>query len=543
MFTLLSIFVIFISSGLTAAFNYIHAPLNISLQLISVLLLVLLVLSRKYLFSSDNPVISKAFKLFFLFLTTLFVQLLVSLTGNFYSPFLISLHLFSLGLSFLLNLPISIGFISFSVLVLFVNIYLNPSLLSQLYQDPFSVILYLASFVVIIPLSIILTRTYHLKDSLSRVLSNSLVLGKKRETSILGGLDEMVFVTDILLRVISVNQSAEELLNLSSEEMTHKILTDVLPLIDSDQLPATLQSLAIEDALKDKTTRLINGFSIKVPNKPLPTPITIQVSPIPDTSGRVNQITFVINEAQKGRVAHDNLTGAFIKNKNIINSLKKASVSLHASVMEEMLELLSSYEMDLITAEELEDHQIQEKIEPVDIAAISKGSSAKKQKLATFLKIPINFYLSDEDSSETALLSLIDSDVRSSAFAVSPFLVMTDAKWISILIEKLIDLAMFASKEGGQVEVFPIQDANNVYLKIYSLNTSLGKDELGNLFKDYYPAIIQKTNLNLASGLEGFIAKTISEQLNIPRVIKIEYKDNRPALLIQIKLSKVPRKS
>ena len=553
--TILSLIVLVITSLAIVGFNYLHIPLAAALQIISVLLLVLVFVSRKYLFSDKKQVLGRSFRLFFLLLSSLFVQMLVSFTGSFFSPFLITLHLFALGLSFLVNIQVSIAFITLSVMSLLFSIYLNASLSAQMQQDPFSVVLYIASFIVIVPLSIILTRTYHVKDRLSELLSNTVAVSSRRERLILGGLNELVFVTDTSLRIISANEAAEQILGMSSEEMANHPLTEMVPIKDANNLPATAKSFSIDQALADKATRVISGFSLYPKTRPQSFKISVQVGSIVGLNGQINQFVFVINEASLTSTlkGHTNLEAAFAKNKGVISSLKKAlSSHPHTRTLQLQLDLLDHSEDDLVIAQEMEDHPIKEVSTEKDLAQLCKNAVESRKAFAKSLDVNLEFILPGDAVAEISFLDLKQQNLLQNELIISEFSAIIDEKWVVILIQKLIEISILqtAGLKLPRVQLLINKtESDFVDIKISSRPTSLNQLELVYLYKEYYPTLVSKTNLKLGSGLEGFIAKSIVNQLGISldiNLAKTEFTvgvDSEVELLMHLKFSRQAKKT
>ncbi len=69
--------------------------------------------------------------------------------------------------------------------VLGLQVYLNREFQLLIINDPATPILYILSFIIIIPLSQFLTNTYNIKDRLSKILGENLLIGKVRERFIL----------------------------------------------------------------------------------------------------------------------------------------------------------------------------------------------------------------------------------------------------------------------------------------------------------------------------------------------------------------------
>src|SRR5258708_330049 len=312
-----------LSSIVSLLIIYNKIPTRNLQQIIALLLVFLLAILSRFLFSNSGKINTGWLASSLVFLSSLLVQLLVLSSGGFYSPFLILIHLFTLGASFLLNLPTAISFLFFSVILLFLHIKLDPNILKLFNEDFWSAVLYFISFIVIVPLSFLLMRTYHIKDTLSKILSEHLQLGKLREESILSGLSELVIVTDINMRILYVNSAVEKELGLNGPELLHKYFLEVFPLKDSDGNTATVQSLSIDSALLDKAARMVNNFYFYGKSR---TRVTIQIRPIVDLNGKLIQVVFVITEATTGTSyypSHSSIDQARNKYLAMVDEMKK----------------------------------------------------------------------------------------------------------------------------------------------------------------------------------------------------------------------------
>ena len=77
-----------------------------------------------------------------------------------------------------------------------------------------------------------------------------------------------------------------------------------------------------------------------------------------------------------------------------------------------------------------------------------------------------------------------------------------------------------------------------LFLGFSFTDPNLTNEQLPNLFNKYYPSLENISRLSLGSGLEGFIAKSVADRLNIPIDIKIV----NHQLVFIMRLSKKPRK-
>lgn len=538
----LELLIFFLSSLFIIGLSYYKVPNTILQEITSVLLVVLLILfTRGRIFGSKTPQ-GVLFKYTPLFLGAFFVQLLVISTGGFFSPFLILLHLFTLGSSFLLGLKSSLSFLIFSVLVLIAHNILNPQMFALLRDDPGSVFLYLVSFAVIIPLSQFLMHSYHFKDALSQLLKEYIQIGEKREESILTSLSELIIVTDQSLNIISTNEAVEEALSLSPSEIIYHSLLKVLPLKDEGGKQVTMESFSIDSMLRDKASRITKSFSFQTKADSQPRPVIIQTRPVTNPKGEISQIVFVITDtrATPDKARHANLEQVRSQQKKLTENLKRTltKAKLWQSAVE--VELLGKTEEDLFIALEIEDHPIKESIDFLDIACVGKDGVTARQELAKMLGVSLQFILPPEEKQEEAFISLSETDVPSQALPISEFTVSADGHWLEVAILRLLDIAILlaAEKKNSLVQLtVRREDESSLSISITTPSPSLTKTQQQELFQEYYGNLGKITNLHLGSGLEGFIAKSILLAINIP--LEVKFESNPPCLEFLLKFSKL----
>lgn len=532
-----------LASFITLASVYLKASTTTAQQTVAVLLLLLLLTSKRFVFSPQGS--SKLYRFLLtrfilVTLSALFVQLLILSSGGFYSPFLILIHLYTLGASFLVNIATAITFMVLSLLVLIASTFLNETLRSFFQSDPATAVIYLISFIVIVPLAQYLMRTYHLKDAISKVLTEHLQIGEKREQSILRGLTELVLVTDVNLRILSINEAVEKMLQISTEQIVGSFLLNTLSLKDRTGSKATSETLAIDQVLNDKASRIVEGFTLQS-SVGREIRVVIQIRPVVSVKGNVNQIVFVITEGSINKEGqHSNLEIVKQKQRLMADRLKKALTQANLPNLKIQAELFSKTEEDLIIALEIEDHPIKQSVSYQDIAALCEKVVSEKQEFANSLGVNAKFILPQQEVGEAALLSLKKTDVSSEVLSLSDFAVPVDYRWLELVLQKLTDLSILLASglKNSSVSLMASRpDANFVDITITGSAPNLSNEDLQKIFQRYYGDLVNRTNLRLGSGLEGFIAKVVADSIDIS--IKANWSDN--LLIFQIQLTKNPR--
>lgn len=524
-----------LSSSLVFTVSYYKIISTTLSQFIALFLLLFIVVFGKTIYARPKLSQNKYFRLLILFLVAVFAQLVVISTGGFYSPFLILVHLFTLGASIVLNSYSAISFLVLSVTLLLLNTFINPQLFSLFREDPGPILLYTVSFAVIIPLAHLLMSNYHLKDRLFEILRAYAQLGEQREESILRSLKELIIVTDKNLKIISVNEAVEEALQLSTPEIISRPLFDIIPLKNKNGSPIDPKSLAINEIITDKASRIINGLYFFSKKSAHLTKTIVQIRPIINSEGQINQIVFIIDEPVKDFEGHADLEQAYTKHKLLVEDLKRTLFKANSTKLVGEMEFISQTEDDLLTALEIEDHSIKETKTPEDIALISNHAVATRQEFGQAVGVTLKFTLPQEENKEEIMIDLTKSNLPSAALPISTFTVPTNRRWVKTAIEKLLDIAILltSEKRGSTVTLTPkhINDTT-INIVITAPYHELSKKEQEDLFAQYYGALGIKTNLRLGSGLEGFIAKTIISQLNIP--LKVESLKNPQCLVFTL---------
>ena len=299
---------------------------------------------------------------------------------------------------------------------------------------------------------------------------------------------------------------------------------------------ATLESLSIDQALGNKVTYVVKGFELETKSdKHLK--VSIQIKPVISPGGEVNQIAFVITDARiTAPSTHSTLEQAKQRQKIILDNLKIVLNKAQLKSAEIQVLMLGKLDEDLLIAQDLEDHPFKKNVSYQDLAELCQQVTSKKEPLAKALQVSFKFSLSKEEIQEAAYLSLKKSNVSSAALIPSEFSVPADAKWLNILLEKLVDIGMLLSlgKPSCFVNLYLDRTGEKIIrVSIISSPVQLKENEKSNLFEKYYGSLAS-TNLKLGSGLEGFIAKAISAELKLP----IEVSVKGEVLTMSIKVSK-----
>ncbi len=533
--------IFFLASFFTTTLIYFKIEISWLQRIVAVILLILLILLNKFLNPSNTEKISGKVSKISLLLSTVFVQLIVISTGGFKSPFLALIHIFALGISFLINLPSALVFLALSLFTIFANFWFDKNIQSLFLDDPGSILLYLVSFVVIVPLSILVTRYYYLKDAVAKVLSREVRTKELQQELVLQGLNELVVVTNKDLIVVSANESAEKMLSSTGAVILKRPIFDVLFLKDESERMMDKISLKIDEMLQQKEAKQFSNLFLYVRNSARPRKVTLTVKPIVNLEGSVDQISFVISDNSRSftdsKVGHVNLEEARTKSLAAIASFRD---KLNGSdELIQRLEILIRMEQDLQLATEIEDHVIGEKPQLTDIAELSKRAVMEELNLAKLLKVNLNFSILNFNSTDTEKIAPRGLNISPINLTAPFFTAPIDVKWFNILVSKLLDLLIIFSSGVSNATVLLSIDREGesiIIVNISSNSEGLSDEEKKLLLTQYYGLLNNITNLKFGSGLEGFISKQIAISLNIP--LEIISQKGTPGVNIKLRINR-----
>lgn len=514
------IFIIAIVSFSTGLLIYYKIPVNNLNQLaIFLLISLLLVLSKVIYVKGRKAQIGGKIKLVLVFLTAFLTQIVVVSTGGFYSTLLIIIHIYTLGSGFLLQIKIAITFLFLTLVILGGQLYWDQNLRQKFHDDPGIAAIYLASFIIIIPLAQFIMKTYNLKDKMTKVLGEYLNMGQQREESILSGLNEFIFISDKNLHLISINESAEKFLKLSNSQIQGKPFLETINIIDNAGVKIDYSVLPVKEILEDKVIRIIEGMFLVSPAGQK-SPVIIQIKPIKDAKNRVSQFIFIIRDARldlNTQGHHKEFESVLTRYQQSLMNLKKAVSILDSMQAKQMVEILSHVEDDMRLVLEMEDHPLKEKISFADVAFVAQGAIESKEEFAASLGVDLEFILSGGDSAELAWLDLQKQKINPGLIGNNKYTVSVDPAWLKLLIQKLLDMSILlvSCETKPKIELIPGSDEENILIQIMVYTTIVAKSQIEELFIKDYGNLLNKTNLKLGSGVEGFLAHAIAVELKL----------------------------
>lgn len=519
-FLLQSLFFL-LASVTTVGLIYINSFYKFYQPLIPVLLVIdIIVVGR---INPKKGYVKNLPKLTVLFLSSVLVQLIIISSGGFYSPLLILLHLFTIGAIFVLNSSSPISFLIFSLGVLIFHIWFDSNLSQFFRDDPWTTVIYGLSIIIVIPLALFLSHSNSVKNKFTSFLKDYIFMSESRQKSILTALSNLVIVTDKNLQIMSVNTALERLLRLSASQALGKPIFEIIKLKDSAGNYITPDMLPVKQALLDKATHFAEGFSLETKIQTLPKPVTIQIKPISNTQGDINQIVFVFTDPtiKIGFNTHPTIEPAAKRHEALLAILTNPKSTLTTTQIQLLILEIAHIEEDILTTQEMEDHPLQEVIGFEDLVAFINKILESKKHFYALLGTPPKLVYEDDNKSEAAFLTMGDSSpdhINQGTSALSKYSAPVDGFLIKIILEKIIDLGAFISSsqpgKSMQINMRLVDGDKTILLDFNFPSGDLKATDLPNLFVSGYPNL-KFPSLKDSSGLEGYIANKIAKTIQL----------------------------
>lgn len=471
----------------------------------------------------------------FMFLGNIAIQLMILSTGGLYSPFLIFFHFSLLATSFIFSFPAALLFFMFSLSNIITQIFLSKELMSYVHADPVTIMVYGASFVPILFLTYYLSRMYHLKDILFDALSKQL----KVNDSIVQGINELVFITDTEFKILSANEAVEKIFHKSRTELLQHLIFEILYLRGKDGGFINKDSSELKDVISSKKEKILSNLLLITTDLPRK-PVSLLVKPNTDFNDEMMRLTFIINMSSPSYTSqespHQDLEEAKIRHDALVEDLKQRLKANNTDLANRFL-LITSAEQDIATLNNIQDHGIKVKKEPVDVAQLSKQTLANEQEFARALHVPLEFTLPDFDQNKTAQAVAEKFHISADQITGPFYSAQCDAVQTGLLIQKLLQVSILLTSNFQQSKVIlsiEQKSSSILIVRVRAFCAHLSTSEEESLLQLYYGGLKSKKNFSLGSGLEGYLAKTIAEYTSIPLHIQNYKESNKCEFILEI---------
>ncbi len=424
--------------------------------------------------------------------------------------------MFTLGAIFLLASSTVIFYLIFSIGVLIFQISKDKNLNQFFQNDPWTLVIYVISIIIVIPLALYIARSNKVKDKFNNFLKNYITQSEEKQHTILTALSNIVIVTDPSLNIISVNIAVERLMRTSLSQIAGKPIWDLLVLKDDVGNIIPFENLPIKAALFDHATHYAEGYFLETKIQTAPKPITMQIKPLTDSAGNVTQIVFVLTDplAKIGFNTHSSIKNALVRRDMLLNLLANPKLAHESTSVNSTVLLITHIEEDIVIVQEMEDHPIQEIIGFVDLIALVRQITENKVLFYEVIGNIPQVGFSDEDKSEEVYLSN-SATQNPGGMTFSRYSAPIDSFLIKTILEKLLDIAVFISGKENIVNVYlSLVPDNKIKIDITFPVQNIEESNLAAFYKKEYKGL-NIPSLQRSSGLEGYIAIRLSQVIGL----------------------------
>lgn len=513
-------FILLSATAYVLLLNY-YTESKIVLQKTSTLLIAaLLIILVLYPLFIKKLHISFYTKYILLFVSCIFLELIIISTGGVISPLFILIHLFTIAVGFVFGFPIAILYLFIVLFSLFAEIFMAQSYSIYLLEGSPVFILQLASIIPILPITYIISQEYNLKNKLAEKLNIRI----KTDEAIFENLKELIIITDHNMMILSVNDIVERILQVSKFDLIGKNIFDALLMSDAYGQLVNRDTFFVHG--KREIKKYKNNFTIFKSNNPY-RKIQIHIKPTLNIEGNISQYSFIFSSDKTSDI-FTNIEESRAKYEALVEELKIELGKDTLRGLKSKLIILEKIENDMYLMRELEHSLLKENKSRIDLAKLTYETVLHEKEYANALQTTLDFTIHDFGHKDIAPFTVESYPVTPTQLTGPFFTVKCDVKLLEIYLEKIIDLAVITASNihGGKVHAGIKRKGKSAFEIIVAstcpeLDIGLVKD---NIFLAYYGKLNSKINLVKGSGLEGFLIKTIKEIMNVP--MEISYVDN-----------------
>jgi PAS domain-containing protein len=474
-----------------------------------------------------SPAVRKLINSFILVGSTFSIELLVVSTGGFFSHFLLLAFLFCLAIGFFISLRVSLSFLVLFYLILGVQVVFDPTLLHLFYSDITTLVLFVLAFIVAGNLAYFLNRSYTIKDLFVEVLHKQLKVVQNEEQSILSSVEELIIITDKDLHIISVNEAVEKILLLSRSELFQKHLFEVLFLKNSSAIILNKEIITLSKIIEEKQELHFDNLLLVTKTGSSEEHYQLHIKPILNLEGNVDQILFTL--LNNDLHLHDKTEEDYVldliitKHQAMIEDLKRTLLSQQLLDLAFKAEVIGKIDREILYLIALQNPSFQNTITPINMARLGKNVYEVFHPFAEAMHVNLHYKLLNIGTEDVKDIQLADAQISVDEMTRTLYTAKTNLRWIEILLHKLMDMAIvLSSSSENQSTTLSLQKSDNgLLIKIQSGFTKIDQKDLHYLYTLNFGPLANRTNLMIASGLEGYIAKLIAEKITLPITIEI----------------------
>src|SRR3990167_2784101 len=450
-----------------------------------------------------------------------FIYLLIFSTGSIFSPYLILTHFFTIAVSFLISPLIAVSFVFATISLLVYNSVLDTALKTLSSQNPFLGILYVISYLGLIPLSYILAKEYKVKEEWAKILEKQIATSKTQEEEFLKNISEVIIVIDVNFKILYINKKAEEYFNLNNDAI-NKNIYELFKFKNKDGIDIYSYSLPFTQTIQSKQPQKLLDLQIKT-NVGSFKKIDMKIIPAIESEKSIGLILIIQDRSNMDTMLtqkEETSTSALRKFLELISNQKDTIQTLTLPPSEQQkLDSLKKQNQTLIQA--AEDLMYTIRIESGEIGVISNIFDIgklldeiiiKENKKGNSTGVLLYPRIS-ENKKDILMPKLKKVELKFAKRNFPEIFIIGDETSVEQSVTRVLKLLYLTSSNSSPITVDVLRDKELATINLISHKSVVPDKQAMNLFEKYYGQLSGLPELKLGSGLEGFIAKTILERM------------------------------
>ncbi len=536
--------VLFFSSLLVLGANYYHLQISVIQQGIAVLIILLIITLKIFIFSKESPL--KNDNLIFswlVFLTSLLVQLTIFSSGGLYSPLFVMFHLYYLSLSIFVSLFAAIVFLSFAGSALIFNTLNDPRLKDFIVNDPGTAALLILSLIILLPLYHLAASKYHFQDMVSKIIFDKLDLLKSRYNLILGGVADAVLITGKDLHIISINEAGKRLMHLSGKDYLGHYLFEVLSLKNLDGQIIDEHDPQFNQLISAGTEGVLNNLFLYTKDSDFPQRVSVQLQIAKDPKSNVEQIIIIVSRVDVtfGEVKEVGVEELLGRQKKLYQEIKTETKKSGLEDLYSKILLLEKIDKDYYIFSQVKGAAVKLKVDLVDVAQVVQNVLLEGKELPQALGVKLSLSYSGGFTQHFTPEVRDGLSIYPSIETNPNFSALTNKEGLQVLVSNLIKLSILSTlgNNNPTVSVNLSYHEETIEIKMSCIYKGTLDDKIKNILLNHsYNSLIPGGNAKLCSSLEEYLINLFSGLLNLSVHGEINKEDN--SLSFNLVLPKFP---
>lgn len=529
--------IILLAVGSSAFVGLSFRDQSVPVRVLAIMIVILLILLRLPNLTNKLLLNHKLVQIVLVFTIINFLVLLVLITGGFFSPFSIVIHITTLALAFLWTFSGALTFLISSLLVMSYQLY-------SLYQSGiFTSIdipllsVYSISLLAIVPFSWVVASRYHLKGQLADYLYHQLWTSTTQGNVILDSIEEGVITLDKRLQIVRINQIAQKITGFTEDQIRNRPFFSIFSFKNKEGKLVPPENFPLANILKLQAGFSEKNLSLNIASGSFVS-VDFKFSSIIGVNGQAEGLLFIFRDLtsqEKSAEAHSIMGKDFFHLFDLISQADQKASRLAKGEMQEDTGKIIRAANNLLLLYEISSGYISALVDIVDVGQMLGEIAQEVVPLAVRYSVEIKFLplqnVPTYPVGETQFEKVFPT--KKAAYP-SQFSIITSRTILYEALKKLMELGiLLASSQKQRVVLFDIGQDPDAQIRV---NISVPCQEFpwsaaDELFQPFFGKIHSSPLLARADGLEGYLAWALAKRINGHLIVSRQANVNYGSLL------------